>query len=244
MKKQITGKAATLLVCFCCIFLFKIITVNAAMAEGAEDYELGEIYEGNMEYSEEARYFKFNIPEKSHVTLYFRYRGKGAGGSIFNSVGKEVLRRNDMEFKTNFFTGYSSGELSRTLSAGTYYLEIQNHGKWKWQEYRFSFWIQAEKQINLAKGSFRSLRSEQKGQMEVKCYAAQNAIGYRIQYSTDYRFKKQVKTVYSPTTAKIIPGLKPGKRYYVKVCPYTVYDDGTHVFGQNSYVKAVVIKKK
>lgn len=37
--------------------------------------------------------------------------------------------------------------------------------------------------------------------------------------------------------------LAKGKRYYVKVCPYTVYNDGTYVFGQNSYVKQVFIKK-
>ena len=65
-----------------------------------------------------------------------------------------------------------------------------------------------------------------------------------IQYSTNYKFKKGVKTVYSPTTTYTIKKLAKGKRYYVKVCPYTVYDDGTRVFGQNSYVKTVVVKKK
>lgn len=38
--------------------------------------------------------------------------------------------------------------------------------------------------------------------------------------------------------------LKKGIRYYVKVCPYTIYDDGTKVFGQNSLAKTVVVKKK
>ena len=64
-----------------------------------------------------------------------------------------------------------------------------------------------------------------------------------IQYSTNYKFKKGVKTVYSPTTTYTIKKLAKGKRYYVKVCPYTVYNDGTYVFGQNSYVKQVFIKK-
>lgn len=80
--------------------------------------------------------------------------------------------------------------------------------------------------------------------MTVKCASAKNAIGYRIQYSTDYKFKKGVKTVYSAGTTRTIKGLKKGKQYYVKVCPYTVYDDGTKVYGQNSYVKTVVVKKK
>ena len=103
---------------------------------------------------------------------------------------------------------------------------------------------EAEKQIKLPKGTLKSLKSAKKGHMTVKCASAKNAIGYRIQYSTDYKFKKGVKTVYSATTTKTIKGLKKGKRYYVKVCPYTVYDDGTRVFGQNSYVKTVVVKKK
>lgn len=79
--------------------------------------------------------------------------------------------------------------------------------------------------------------------MTVKCKSTTNAIGYRIQYSQDYKFKKGVKTAYSPTTTYTIKKLAKGKRYYVKVCPYTVYDDGTYVFGRNSYVKQVFVKK-
>ena len=67
---------------------------------------------------------------------------------------------------------------------------------------------------------------------------------YRIQYSTDYRFRKGVKTIYSPTRTKTLTKLAKGKRYYVKVCPFTVYDDGEYVFGMNSYVKAIYVRKK
>ena len=40
-----------------------------------------------------------------------------------------------------------------------------------------------------------------------------------------------------------IKTLAKAQRYYVNACPSTVYNDGTHVFGQNSYVKQVFIKK-
>lgn len=138
----------------------------------------------------------------------------------------------------NTVTGVGKGSQYRTLSKGTYYLEDAGRNT------NFSFKIQAEKQIKLPKGNISSLKSNKKGRMTVKCKSVKNATGYRIQYSTDYRFKKGVKTVYSPTTSKTIKGLKKGKRYYVKVCPYNVYDDGTYIFGQNFYIKKVVIKKK
>lgn len=50
------------------------------------------------------------------------------------------------------------------------------------------FKIQAEKQIKLPKGSVSALKSNKKVQMTIKCKSVKNAIGYRIQYSTDYRF--------------------------------------------------------
>jgi hypothetical protein len=78
--------------------------------------------------------------------------------------------------------------------------------------------------------------------MTVKCATDSEAIGYRIQYATDEKFSKNKKTVYIDSPQKVISGLKRGRRYYVKVCPYAVYDDGTRVFGQNSLVKTVVIK--
>ena len=158
---------------------------------------------------------------------------------IYNAAGKIVLKNNDISYKQNAVTGLYKGQQSRTLPKGIYYLKVEGN-----KAVIYTFRIEAEKQIKLPKGTLKSLKSAKKGHMTVKCASAKNAIGYRIQYSTDYKFKKGVKTVYSATTTKTIKGLKKGKRYYVKVCPYTVYDDGTRVFGQNSYVKTVVVKKK
>lgn len=246
MKKKLMKNVIMVTLCFCCIFLFKSITVNAAMADEAEDYDLGETYYGgfhNGVYSSEERYFKFTIPEKSHTTLYVTFQRYGDGEygyntSIYNAQGKKVLKSDDLSYRQNKTTGKYTANQFRNLPSGTYYLAIDAY------RVDFSFKIQAEKQIKLSKGSISSLRSNKKGQMTVKCKTIKNAIGYRIQYSTDYKFKKGVKTVYSPTTSKTIKSLKKGKRYYVKVCPYNVYDDGTYIFGQNSYVKKVVIKKK
>lgn len=235
-----------LMLCFCCSFILKSTTAKAAMVDLAEDYELGTEYTGYVngthgEDSEEygARYFRFVITEKSHVTLYCWYKDNGYGGTVYNSQGKAVLKVQDLKFSTNQATGWSNANQSRECSAGVYYLKIDDNG----QSFDFKFKIEAEKQIKLSKGTISSLKNEKKGQMTVRSKAVTNAIGYRIQYSTDYKFKKGVKIVYSPTTIYKIKKLVKGKRYYVKVCPYTVYDDGTYVFGQNSYVKQVYIKK-
>lgn len=239
-----------ILLCICCMFIFKSITVKATISDLAEDYELGTECTGYVKGtyggdSEEygARYFKFSINEKSHVTLYCWYKDMGYGGTIYNSQGKTVLKVQDLKFKTNQATGWSNANQSKDLSAGIYYLKIDDNGDWGIQSFDFKFIIQAEKQIKLSKGTIASLKSKKKGEMTVKCKSTTNAIGYRIQYSQDYKFKKGVKTAYSPTTTYTIKKLAKGKRYYVKVSPYTVYNDGTYVFGQNSCVKQVLVKK-
>ena len=243
MTKKIRKNLLLMFLCVIVILGFRSSTVQAAMADEAEDYELGENYTGKMksgDWDREDRYYKVQIMEKSHVTLYTALdkEQNNCYMDIYNAAGKIVLKNNDIQYKQNAVTGLYKGQQSRTLSKGIYYLKLSG-----FNEVTYTFRIEAEKQIKLPKGTLKSLKSAKKGQMTVKCASAKNAIGYRIQYSTDYKFKKGVKTVYSAGTTKTIKGLKKGKRYYVKVCPYTVYDDGTRVFGQNSYVKTVVVKK-
>lgn len=242
MWNRIGNNLRMLFLCLCALFLFRGWTVSAAVAESVENYEMGEEFKGGMDYDGEARMFRFVLLEKSHVTLYFTCNGRGCTGAIYNLAGQEVLRGEDLEFKANFFTGWSAAELSRTLASGTYYLEIKNEGKWKWQKSRFAFRIQAERQIHLGKGVLDALESKASGQLTVTCRPVKDAIGYRIQYARDEQFQYGVKTAYSSAPVEIIQDLEKGERYYVKICPYTVYDDGTYVYGQNSLVKTQIIK--
>jgi hypothetical protein len=185
-----------------------------------------------------------NIPEKSHVSLYAsieidRAYISAIGVELYDTNGKIVLNGADLQFQENGLTGEFHASQYRVLSAGIYYLEVSSV---LGGDASVSFSIQAEKQITLPKGSISSVKSSKKGQMTVKCASSDDAVGYRIQYSTSDKFKS-VKTVYSPTASATVTGLKAGQRYYVKACPYTVYDDGTRVYGQNSYVKTIKIKK-
>lgn len=245
MSKKIKKNLLLMFLCVIVILGFRSSTVQAAMADEAEDYELGESYTGKLTsgtFYTETRYYRFQITEKSHVVLYAAMDKEpyySCDMDIYNTAGKILLKNNDIPYKQNAVTGLYKGQQSRTLPKGIYYLKVEGY-----RDVTYTFRIETEKQIKLSKGTLKSLKSTKKGQMTVKCATAKNAIGYRIQYSTDYKFKKGIKTVYSAGTTRTIKGLKKGKRYYVKVCPYTVYDDGTRVFGQNSYVKTVVVKKK
>ena len=49
MNKKWTKSLLMILLCVCCMFMFKSIKVNAAMTDEAEDYELEEVYNGKIQ---------------------------------------------------------------------------------------------------------------------------------------------------------------------------------------------------
>lgn len=218
--------------------------VYASVIDEAENYDLGYQYDGIMEARDYARYWKFTLSEKSYVTLFFEYSGAGYGASIYDSNGKEVLKRDDITFQTkNMISNTSSGSLSRNLSAGTYYIEIYNNGVYGYSNtWNFNFKVQAEPLILLPRGNILSLSSTGKRKIKVVCKTDRRALGYRIQYSKDVTFKKGVKTIYSESGTEIISGISSRGVYYVKICPYSVYDNGSYVFGQNSRVQKIKVK--
>lgn len=243
MKRRISWMLTFAFLCFCFVFMIKGTETYAAMADEAEEYELGTVYKGHFDEdyghngARDWRYFRFYVNEKSYVTLQASAYTDNFVCSIYNANGKIVINENDFTLKTNSVTNKSSCSQSRILPKGTYYLMAEG------RKTDFSFSIQAEKHIKLPKGSIRSLKSKKRGQMTVTYNSAPDAIGYRIQYATNEKFSKNKKTIYVAGTTKTISGLKKGTRYYVKICPYAVYDDGTRILGQNSLVRTVVVKK-
>ena len=211
------------------------IPVCASMADEAIEYTMGETYRG--EYG--TAYYCFTLKQKSHICLNMQVLYGVTDVTIYGANGKKYLVPDNVTYTENATTEVYTGTASRTLGAGTYYLEIRvgyTYGR------KYYFNLQAENPITLSKGVITSLKSKKSGQMTVSCQSVKNAIGYRIQYSTDYRFKKGVKTVYSPTRIKTLTKLGKKKRYYVKVTPYTVYSDGGYAWGGTSYVKSAVVK--
>ncbi len=79
--------------------------------------------------------------------------------------------------------------------------------------------------VRPARQKIKSLKLQKSGKLKVSWKRDKQATGYQIQYSTDKRFKnkKNTRTILikkKGTSSKVIPKLKNGKRYYVRVRAY------------------------
>ena len=243
MKKLKKGFALFALICTLCV-AYKS-PVYASMADDAENYYLQTTFEGHME-GYEGRYYKFTINNRSYVSLQTTCKVDGSNKltfQIYSEEGKVVLKRKDVIEKYNVTTNTYKGNNGRILDAGTYYLYIKTgDDKTTWYaKADFLFRIQSENIITLSRGSISSIKYNKNGTINIKYNSDPNATGYRIQYSTNEKFAN-VKTIYTSDTLQTISGLKKGKIYFFKVCPYAVYDDGKKVYGNNSKVKSIKIK--
>ncbi len=75
-------------------------------------------------------------------------------------------------------------------------------------------------EVRPKKQAVKSLKTEKGRKLKVSWKKDKQASGYQLQYSTDKKFKKGVKSVSinkNKTAAKTIKKLKAGKRYYVRV---------------------------
>ena len=89
------------------------------------------------------------------------------------------------------------------------------------------------------------MKSKKAKTFEVKWKKDKKASGYIVQYSMDKKFKKNVKkniVSKNKTVSKKITKLKPGKKYYVRVCTYK-NSHGKKVQGDYSKVRTVKIRK-
>lgn len=95
------------------------------------------------------------------------------------------------------------------------------------------------------KATLTSVKSTKTKTITVKWKKDTKASGYIIEYSTDKKFKKNVGKVTvskNKTTSKKISKLKAGKKYYVRVCAYTV-SKGNKIKGAYTKAKMVKVKK-
>lgn len=106
-----------------------------------------------------------------------------------------------------------------------------------------------EKQVTITvkpkKVTLSSAKATKSKTITVKWKKDTKATGYTLQYSTDKKFKKNVKNVTiknNKTTTKKITKLKTGKTYYVRLRAYKTDSKGEKLYGQYSGVKKVKIK--
>lgn len=99
------------------------------------------------------------------------------------------------------------------------------------------------KKVTVAKASLKTVANVSKQSMKVTINKVSGAKGYKIMYSTDKNFKKNVKTVLTKKTTATIQNLTKGKTYYVKVCAYKTDSKNSKVYGSYSKVKKIKISK-
>lgn len=91
------------------------------------------------------------------------------------------------------------------------------------------------------KAKITSLKQKGSSAAVVKIKKAKNVIAYKVQYSTNSKFKHAKSKVIKKTSYKLTK-LKRGKTYYVRVCGYKK-SGKNKTFGKWSGVKTVTIKK-
>lgn len=98
--------------------------------------------------------------------------------------------------------------------------------------------------VSVKKASVKSVKNNAKKKAAVTINKVSGAKGYRVQYSTDKKFKKGVKTTKPVAkTSVTLSGLKKGKTYYVRACAYKVDSKNSKIFGPYGASKKVKIKK-
>lgn len=249
--KKVISTVMILVLCFSVMCLSKSIA-NASIAIDSEDYEVGEKVSGTVPWyssEKEADYYKFTISENSHVsfwvnceynnkkTLAFNQEEPCVIFTIYNNDGKEIINNNNFTFTNNQVTGYTTGKYFKNLLVGTYYLEVKS----QLAEYKYSFKFDSEKIIKLKKGEIESIKGS-KNAIRIVCKNDSDALGYKIQYSADYRFKKGVKSVETTNSSIKIKKLKSKKYYYIRICPFATYESGEKVYGSYSKIQKIKVR--
>ena len=96
--------------------------------------------------------------------------------------------------------------------------------------------------ISVRKAKITSAKAQKGKKITLKVKKVSNADGYKIMYSRNAKFKKQVKTKYIKTTKVTLKKLKKGT-WYIKVQAYKTNTDGVKVYGKASAVKKVKVKR-
>lgn len=227
------------------VLISSCITVNtrksfASMVDEAEVYYMGETVEGSLGRTEGQNYYKINIEERTRLNFTIKWfiEGLTSSGSevrLYNSRGNCVI--DDATFRRidNYNVVYGCHELSyaKNLEKGVYYIkfEVGCSGP-----VNYSFRIDDEEIVTLSKGKISSIKAGKK-KLTIKCSKVRNADGYIVKYSINENLKL-AKTKKSSSANITLKKLKKKQKYYIKVRPYYIYEDGTYVYGKWSKTKS------
>lgn len=212
---------------------------------------------GFLSNSTRTSWYKFKVTEGTTAKLAVSLENPlGEEKFPTSHTGITVYRANHQiverfDVTDHYYERAASKVLS--LKAGTYYIGITGDSSYTniWDETKLvsndkrNMGVVNLKVTTLKKATLSKLTNVKGKKAQVTYKAVSGAKGYEVQYATDKKFKKGVKTVKAnaKTTKVTISKLKKGSRYYVRVRAYKNDEDGNKITGNWSAVKNVKISK-
>lgn len=211
---------------------------------------------GFLSNSTRTSWYKFKVVPGTTAKLFVSLENPmGEEKFPTNNTGITVYRSNHQIVERFDVTDhYYERAASKVLSldkAGTYYIGVTGDASYRWSTTKLgkndehNMGVVNLKITTVKKASISKVTNVKGKKAQVTYKAVSGAKGYEVQYATDKKFKKGVKTVKAnaKTTKVTISKLKKGTRYYVRVRAYRYDEDGNKVVGSWSSVKNVKIKK-
>lgn len=178
-------------------------------------------------------YAKWKVHAPSTYKIIYKLNGgtnhKGNPASYSN---KAVTLKNPVRKNYTFGGWYLDSKFKKKITtiSPSSKKEITVYAKWN--------------KVSVKKASVKKAVNSSKKKIKVTIGKVSGAKGYRVQYSTDKKFKKNVKTTKpSAKTSVTLSGLKKGKTYYVRACAYKLDSKNNKIFGKYGAYKKVKIKK-
>ena len=222
------------------IVLLCSVTISAQAKNDVENITLGKTMQYTFDWANDdfQHWYKF-VPSR---TATYTAKISTTDERVRNDSGAISLEIWDDSENAIVSGLWSDLSLSATAKAKltkgkTYYIYIEF-----WQNQQIP--ISTVLNINIPATKITKLTSGNK-QFKVKWKKVAIADGYKIQYSTDKKFKKGVKTVSAigtKTTSYTIKKLKKNKKYYVRIRAYKITGN-TSPYSSWSKVKTVKTKK-
>ena len=188
-----------------------------------------------VSYSDPIDWYKFEIPENGKYKISYIANTGQFKFYIMDSDLKDYwsdvpVSGNELHTSTAYFVG------------GTYYIKIEG-------DYASKYKFNIERQ-GINPTTIRKIKSNKKGQAEVKFKCVDNVNGYQIRYSTRKDFTGNVKTKEVSSSSYSQPKsmtatlkkLKRHKNYYVQIRTFEKSSSGNYYFSDWSKVKKVRVK--
>lgn len=151
----------------------------------------------------------------SGITIKWKKVAGAVKYRIFRKSGKQGWKSIGVSKTTKYIDKNVKNGVRYTYSV----CAVTKDGKYKTSEYN----QKGIKRTFLIRQKVKTLKSADTGKITVKWKKNKSCTGYQIQYATDKKFKKNVKTVTikgASRTGRTISGLKNGMKYYVRIRAY------------------------